>query len=573
AQLLVPEAEIEAIAAGRTKEPTLTGYNPGGSDPGEILAVLRIAPLIPVKAAVFERGGYLWAVFDEPLERVPPERLGPQGNRIERPERFLIEGGTAFRFSVPFAHAIDTFHDGLVWDIVILDKPRAKPSVFARVRESDDHTENLLHIDTGPAVPALEVTDPDVGDRLLVVPFDDPGTVFSENRRYPELELLPAVQGVVIRPIRDDLIVECGDDGIVIRAPAGLKLSYSTEDLEGMGRDLGRGSVTRAFDFDSWRRGPRSEWHNQRRLLETVLIKTDEADRVTAMLDLARFHFAHGMAQEALGILDLALENKPEIEKSPQFRALRGGALAYAHRHNETVRDLSRDLWGDHPEIALWRGYAQAENGDWRSAADSFAMAGDLIKFYPDPFRAKLGLVAAEAALIAGDTKSAKRIANQIREPGIPDDEAARAGLDWIEGGIQARKGDIDKAREAWERIAQSGDRFYRAKARLSLIDLLSDRGEINSDEAIEQLESMRFAWRNSELEFDVLNRLGTLHLAAGHARSGMTLLRQAAALIPNSPEAERIARTLTETYRKLFVEGGADELEAVEAFALYQDF
>ena len=67
----------------------------------------------------------------------------------------------------------------------------------------------------------VTLSDPDVGDRLQIVPLPVPGNAIPESHRYADLELLPSYQGVVVRPIADAVTVRPVKEGVELTAAGG----------------------------------------------------------------------------------------------------------------------------------------------------------------------------------------------------------------------------------------------------------------------------------------------------------------------------------------------------------------
>ena len=65
------------------------------------------------------------------------------------------------------------------------------------------------------------LTDPDVGDTLLVVTALGPARGFLKAQDFVEFRALASTHGVVIQPLADDLSAEVAPDKIVIGRPGG----------------------------------------------------------------------------------------------------------------------------------------------------------------------------------------------------------------------------------------------------------------------------------------------------------------------------------------------------------------
>ena len=103
--------------------------------------------------------------------------------------------------------------------------------------------------------------------------------------------------------------------------------------------------------------------------------------------------------------------------------------------------------------------------------------------------------------------------------------------------------------------------------------ELLLKLRNISRGEAIDELETLRFAWRGDEFEFRLLRRLGDLYLAEGDYRNGLRTLRQAATYFRKHQEAAQVTQQMTKVFAKLYLDGAANDMPPVAAIALYEEF
>jgi hypothetical protein len=95
----------------------------------------------------------------------------------------------------------------------------------------------------------------------------------------------------------------------------------------------------------------------------------------------------------------------------------------------------------------------------------------------------------------------------------------------------------------------------------------------MSHEDAIEELEKLRYSWRGDDLELGLLHRLGRLYIAQKDYRKGLEVMRQAVTYYPQSQLAPETARDMNEEFARLFLDGGADDLEPVTALGLFNDF
>jgi len=129
------------------------------------------------------------------------------------------------------------------------------------------------------------------------------------------------------------------------------------------------------------------------------------------------------------------------------------------------------------------------------------------------------------------------------------------------------------KSIQIWKAVAARGDRPSRTKAEYAAVNAELKFGSIKRPEAINRLERLKFGWRNSVFEYDLLQRLGELYALEHNLRDALVTLRQAATLYKNIKGARRITLQMRALFRQFYLEGKADRLEPIVALGLFNEF
>ncbi|WP_029008960.1 tetratricopeptide repeat protein [Azospirillum halopraeferens] len=554
----------------------------------------------PASAAVYPRAGHIYFVFDRAMPIGAGAVVGPGADQVGPIEPVPATGGTVFRTRTgPFVWP-QIERRGTVWRITPKTRLTAEPPTNLRIDPEPDFLLGArLLVRAADAASVVQFTDPDVGDRLHVVPLPTPGQAVTDPYRLVDLEVLPSFQGVVVRPIADAVTVRPVREGVELTAAGGLHLS-SVADAgsaaaaaetaaapaagvrtpapggasSGPAAPAGDGGAARArrlFELEPWQRGGFENFTTARQDLQMGVAEAPDGERPRAQLDLARFYFANGFGPEALGILDIIRTAQPDLDGWPAFRALRGGARFLAGNLDGAEADLSDPGLADEPEAALWRAAVAAERGDWATAARGFRTGGALLRTYPEPLLARLSLLAAEAALTGGDVAEAKRLLDRI-EQRVGPEANERADIQYLRGELYRQTGETDRALEEWRAAYAGLDRYHRAKAGLALINLEVLEGLMSPASAVEKLAGLTFAWRGDDLEIAIRQRLGEMQMAAGQYAEGFETMKETAALVADTPKAERIAAEMQRQFADLYKDGAA-HLPTLDALQLYDRF
>ncbi len=584
----VPADEAKTQAAAGPKGPTLI-FDTGG----------------PASIAVYPRAGQLYIVFDRPMPIGAGKISGPGSELMGKIEPVPATGGSAFRTKV----------GPMVWPTV--ERQGTSWKIASSARPANMSGANDLQIDAEPdfllgarlvvrapdAATVVQISDPDVGDRVQVVPLPGPGLGVAESHRYPDLEVMPSYQGVVIRPISDNVTVRPVKEGVELTSAGGLHMSPAADagnpaiaaasggsapqpvpsSLAAAPQPLGGASPAleapkgpqlqgrRLFNLPAWKHGDLDHFTEARQDLQLAVVNGPESERPKAQLDLARFYFANGFGQETLGMLDVLQQSQPDLEGWPEFRALRGAARVLTGDLEGGEADLTIPSLANNPEAALWRAAIAADKRDWPKAMEGFKATSAILSSYPDPMIGKLGLRAAEAALETRDSTNAKRLLDRVLERSGPEAEE-RPDMQYLRGLYYAQTGDTDRAREQLTLSYESLDRLYRAKAGLALTNLELAEGKMSPTAAAEQLAGLTFTWRGDDLEMQIRSRMGEVLIAGGKYPEGFNTMKETAALVADTPRAEAITKDMSRIFADLFKDGAA-RLPTLEALKLYDQF
>jgi tetratricopeptide (TPR) repeat protein len=525
----------------------------------------------PVAAAVFRRAGFLWVAFDKRKTIDTNALKAASGNAIQGAEQLATEFGTVLRLALPPNINPSIKRDSLAWILELDKRPLRAVTPVEMKSQPNSPVGARLFLPVPEPGKAIAVTDPEVGDSLVIVPIIPLGHGVTKTLSFPEVRVPPTGQGVVIQPLVDDLRVRPLRQGIELTSASSLHISQVTAQAAAGTKLAVKKPLTRTLDLDKWRHADIETFVDNRQELAKTISKSKGKARETARLDLARFYFCHGMQHEAIGVLKRISQERPEIGKEPEFRALRGASNFLMERYAESVKDLQHASLDAIDEGLFWRAALKAATEDMAGASDELKRTGSLIRKYPKPVMMPLGLLIAESAIEVGDIKQAAHYLEvlNVNEPNL----VQKNQIDYTHGRLLELSGDFDTAIEKWEEVQDGKHRPSQAKATLLRAELLLKLRRMTRAEVINEMENLRFAWRGDDFEFSILHRLGRLYLEEKGFREGLRTLKQAATYFRKHEKAPRITEEMTSTFAKLYLDGAADVLPPVTAIALYDEF
>ena len=551
--------------AGVTISEVQSGAPPAGA------VTLRFDWEEPVAAAVFRRAGYLWIVFDKVKEVDQAALRAAGGNVIRSLQQIPSDQGTVLRLATVSGVNPTPARDGMSWLLYFLKQPMRPKTPIETNPQPNSPVGARLFLSVAEPGNAIPILDPEVGDNLVVVPVIPLGQGVSREYVYPQVRILPSIQGVVVQPRIDDLRIRPLRQGIELTSTGGLQISPVSARVAADSKLGAMRPLTRVFDFKKWKTGDLENFNTDGDRLFAAVAKSKDKTREQARLNLARFYFANGFGAEALGVLHMVAEDRPEALDEAQFRAMRGANRYLMAHYDEAAEDFAHPSLEDNDEGTFWRAALVAAGGDLSGASRDLKRTGGIVRPYPKALKVPLGLLVVEAAIEIGDIKQAN---HYLKLLGTEDTNAAQRGKQaYIQGKLKELEGDFDTAIAYWEEAIVSPHGPSRAKASVARVELLLKQEKIAPLEAIEILEKLRFAWRGDDFEFELLRRLGRLYMAADNYRDGLRTLRQAATHFRTHEKNAEVTQEMSDIFAQLYLEDGADVMAPVTAIALYDEF
>ena len=565
---LLPRAEAIAAAGAPPPPPP-----PGEADRmvAELDAAAGGGPRLsfiwpkPTAAAMFERAGALWVVFDRVAAVDVAALANDRSGTVRHIDQLSDSNATVLRLRTKAGLVPVVRAEGTRWLIDLQEPAKASLPTSIDVRAEPVAAMGprvfLPVLDTGVLV---QLHDPEVGDRIDVVPLSGASFGVNLQHEFSQFIVLRSAQGVAVVPKSDGLTVQSLRNGVEIGAKAGLLLSNAPA---AKGAPPTQPAI---FRFAEWR-GPEGHFTDTKQKLQTALVNVAPSGLTAARRDLARFYFANGQDADAEGVLARLAQQDPRAAEDKSFRALRGAVNFNLGRYDAAERDLGEPGLAGDPEAALWRGRVAAAKSDWARARDEFAHGMNVLPLYPPELRAQFHLAMAKAHFGTGDLRSTATMLTVLAKE--KSDPATRAEAELLRGRLEQKRGDEGAALAAFTATQKSGQRPSSVRASVAAINAELESSHITRPQAIERLEALRFAWRGDRFELELLQRLGELYFANGDPRNGMIRWREAVSAFPDAPETGPLKQEMGAAFERLFLDGEADRLPPVEALGLFYDF
>jgi tetratricopeptide (TPR) repeat protein len=518
----------------------------------------------PTPAAAFRRADTLWLVFTGQRE-VDIAALNADTTQTVRSATLTrSEDAQVVRIHLERPRLTSLVADGPNWVLTIGDSIETPTRPLSLTRSIAGPRSSVV-IPIEEPQQLHRISDPDIGDTLLVVTALGPARGILKNQDFVEFRALASTHGVVLQPLADDLSVELAADKVVVGRPAGLTLSIA-------GHGQPRGSLGPiVLDPQVWGFDRQADFTERQGLLMRMAAEASEARRTAARLDLARFYLAQGFDAEAKAVLNVALGNERPTAEDVPILVMRGIADIRMERPDMALKDLSHPLVGNQYDAPLWRAVAQTQQGKYSEAREGFKNVSVAMGTLPIELQRLALQKAVRACIEVRDYAGAANLLNEFETIGIPRDLEARLSL--LNGRLAEGLGRVPEALTAYRSAAESWDRPAAAQAQLRQIALRAAIGDLKRPEVISQLESLAVTWRGDETEVETLQLLARLYTEENRFREAFHIMRTAMLAHPNSEMTRRVHDEAATAFDSLFLGNKADGLHTIDALALFYDF
>lgn len=528
-----------------------------------------------VASAVFTRGPYLWVVFDKPTE-INLTSLGSiLPSYISSVERMEYAGNTVLRFktSSPVFASARHRRDSYEWIISVSRRSRIPPAPILVEPRTQPPLKPHILVTVLQTSPSLQITDPTLGDVLEVIPTHAEGNGVYPERNFLEFSLLRTAQGVVVKKIHENVSVAKLRNGLRITRPGeGIMISSNLPPLDLASVMEAEANANTFFPYELWKVENADEFFRRKQQLQREIIHANDQKASELRMQLAQLYLGQGMYLEALGMLNIIKAGDPNFYEVYQLAALRGAANFMMDRIMEANLDFADASLEGEEEIELWKRSTAVMMGDEKKLTQFLKYDPQFISHYPPKIRQKLAIIAADQLIGRKRYSAFSQVIGALKKNEQLADISDQ--VDYMIGRMHADSGNTEEAMKVFQRVIEnSKNRFVQVRAEFALATLEYETGAIDRRALVDKLDRLRYIWRGDALELGVLNLLGDLNALEGRYPQALRAWKDIMVNFPGAPNAAAVATKMADAFVQLFNEGKADELEPLEALALYYEF
>jgi len=528
----------------------------------------------PTPAAVFRRADTIWLVFDNAGPIDIGKIAAASGSGIRAATVTRSNGGQVVQLKLERPKLTSAGTEGNAWTVIVGDMMLEPTQPLGTVRLVQAGGRASVTIPFNDPRQLHRLADADVGDTLLVVTALGPARGFLKAQEYVEFNALVSTHGVALQPLADDVAAELGPDKIIVTRPGGLVLSSAGARASPAvpGADGARRAVGGLFTLDpqAWGFDREADFRDRQMHLIAAAAAAEEARRMPAQLELARFYLARDLTAEAKGVLDVAALDERATQDGTAA-VLRAVANIMLGRGTDALKDLSSGPAARRNDIALWRALAQAREGKWVEAREGFRTLDTATATLPLEMQRFAFQEAVRAAVEVRDFGAAASLLSEFETLGSAQER--ETDLMVLKGRVMEGLGRLAEALTFYRAAAGSADRPAAVRGQLREIALRQQIGDTKREETTAALESLTTSWRGDATEAEALQLLGRMYAEDGRYRDAFQVMRTALTVYPHSEMTRRIQDEAAVAFEALFLGGKGDSMPPIDALSLFYDF
>ncbi|TAH37577.1 MAG: hypothetical protein EYC62_01455 [Alphaproteobacteria bacterium] len=539
-----------------------------------------------VGVSIFKRAGFAWMVFDRPATITMNPETQSVLNIIGGME--IVKGPTSTALRIHTVTGLEptvqASPDRKIWQIDYKSqKIRPAVTIPAEYKEFADRQFGL-YLTVPSSGRVMQLTDPEVGDQIIVATVNIPGRGVNGERNFSEFALLPSAQGIAVVPKVSDIEIRPDFDGFMVVKKSGVLLlaqnkpvevtdpnKANQKDVYGPWVNEGPPSNPAILKYAEWRGDPKKGFFDKEQDLLAELGKFKPEERLDRRMDLAKLYYSYGWMAEAIAVLNVNAQWDETLARGAEFLAIRGSAYIIEQNYKQATEDLKDQRFDEQPDIATWRAVLAVQQNDWAASDQYFTMSDEPNDAPPANAKKMIGLAQIESEINNNHLDQAKTIIDRLDK----DAELVKMHdiLNYWRGEIAMRETKPEEAVKLWEGVVKNEEPYARPRAEFALIKYGESTGELKREDIIARLERLRFAWRGDKFEFNVLQMLGRMQIEDGLYREGLFTLRRAVTNYADQPYVVELTDMMTDTFKKLFMEGAADNMPPLTALGLFDEF
>ncbi len=524
-----------------------------------------------VGASIFKRGEYIWIAFDHTRSLDLDELRNQSRDVVEQIIQLPHSKATILRVTPKQNVKVGLRQEGFLWIVDFYTH-----NVDYKIKELPIYVQynsmkqSYLYIPTDSGGNSLSIIDPEIGDVILIGTETNLGFAIDENYNYPDLEILPAKQGFAIIPNTSDIVLTKGNTGFSISGSnRGLNISDNIENLKRQQQMLVETSDV--FDLKIPAQLLKLDFNTAEKQLKESINKSAPEQKSKAKLLLIKYYLGMGLGTEALRTIKQLTETDKQQISPETIAALTGIADFLLYRYDEALDNFSYQGLQNNNEAIFWRTLTDSAINFKKENDIVLLTFISVIRDYPQELKERIALVAADTAIKSYNDISTQNFMDILKNS--QDNDARRAHILYLNAQKFEYQGYHNNAIQEYGYATMHKSQKYAALARFARINLELKLNLIKPSRAIPELERLRFAWGENSFKYTLLQKLAEVYILDKNYNKAMQTYYESLSFAQTPTQKEDVLNKMLALFEDLYMNGRADEMQAVKAIALYKDY
>lgn len=454
----------------------------------------------------------------------------------------------------------------LILDFSNNEQSRINKQYFQIDRSGDD-----VIIKSNTLKNAVSFVDPDVGDYIYIITANKSERL--KPQKFPIIQFEESINGAVFSSFDGKIALQKDKSGYYIPFTSWENVAEASKNVK-VALQVSRSGETKITplipsDINTFK----AQKHY---LLEQI---SDSKYLSPERMEFAKFYLQNEMYFEAKGIMDNIAKDDPNYIDFLDARLIYAICL-YQINHYAEAQDLLQII-----NLNYLPFKAKEEVVFWLAVANSSVVGNNVISInfleffkkygnkYPENLLKELAFKDLALLLAAKDNKEAENVINFLKNLSL--DHLQYNLLAYYSALLQLNYGVDSKAIETLQKLTElADDSLVRTVSTYDLVRLRYANNEISLDQAIEELNKVRIAWRGDKIEYNNLNFLAQLYFKKGDYIEALRVKKELVTKFPNSGDSLIIAAEMSKIFLDLFTNPEfMKKISDAEAVALYYEF
>ncbi|MFV0626722.1 MAG: tetratricopeptide repeat protein [Alphaproteobacteria bacterium] len=525
-----------------------------------------------VGMASFIKNDYLWIVFDESKGINTTEIADLTKGYIFEIVQLPHPTATILRLKLQDNIYASIRKEGLLWVVDLFNQkidPRIKNLDITVNYASQNNA--YIYVPTNNAGNIVMTYDPEIGDILMIAPVYEPRYGVSKNYKYPEFDILESLQGFVIEPLADDIILTRNNSGLTVKGlERGLSVSPNISLLKKQSALLQQKDWIKNLSNDLPMNLVHQNYISTYADLMERIENADEENKTERRLELAKYFNAKGLGTNAIGILQDIIASGGPLANREDVHGQLGISYFLTQRYDQAIQELSFGRLKELNEADFWRTLSKAAKLPLKEYNKVLASFIPVIREYPDELKLRVAMTGVEVAVVAGDDVTAQSFLDVIQT--LSTKRKIGAFVDYWSFEVLSIQGYSQTAMARLRSAAMSSSAKYSAYARkkLTMLDYKSDK--ISKKDAIDELERLKYVWGEDKFKMSLLEDLYDIYVSSGDYYNALKNMQELLKFYKDSRK-DQLTTEMVSIFENIFINNNEGNLTAIQSLALFNDF